>query len=251
MPIQSPQRVGQTVALRLEVGEFFEGDAAGLSGLKTARLRHHTKSQQRDLKPFLSPIAPEEEVLFNLDSAGIHLFTFDSEPLQIILSADRFHSYLHDEGLDFVRLQREQSGTADQPGRERYRRTIKTLVQAGPNATSDRTYAKSAGQRLELTPLNNPFSLKSGQPLDMKLEFDGKPLGGALVKAWHKRNGQLLTIRIRTGQDGRVKLDLPYTGAWMVSVVHMIPAVDDPNVEWESYWGSLSFGVPARAKQRH
>ncbi len=237
--------------LRLEVGEFFEGDAAGFSISRTARMRHYTAKSQQDLKPFLSPVAPEADVLFSLDSKGHHLFVFDSEPLTISLSADRFHAYLHDEGLDFVKAVREKEGTASLPGRERYRRNVKTLMLVDAAATTDRTFALTTGQRLELTPLQNPFALRPGQSLGLKVAFDGKPLGGALVKAWHKRGGQLLIIRARSTADGTVTLDLPFAGAWMLSVVHMVPASDTTDADWDSYWGNLSFMLPERGGVTH
>ena len=246
-PAPAPQKLGQTVPLRLEVGEFFVGDAAGFSISRTARMRHYTASSQQDLKPFLSPEAREAEVLFSLDTPGHHLFAFDSEPLTISLSADRFHAYLHDEGLDFVKAQREKEGTASLPGRERYRRNVKTLILVDTAASTDRTYALTTGQRLELTPLQNPFAIQPGQALGLKVEFDGKPLGGALVKAWHKREGQLLIIRARTTEKGTATLDLPFSGAWMLSVVHMVPAADTTDADWDSYWGNLTFTLPESA----
>ena len=255
-PLKNPQPVGSTVALRLEVGEFFDGDAAGFSIPKAAALRHNTASTERDLRPYLSPDAPEAEVLLELTEPGTHLLSFDSTPLRIALSADRFHAYLHDEGLDFIKAQREKAGTADQPGRERYWRNTKTLIQAGlasaKSASSDMTYAKQTGQRLEIRPLNNPLAMKAGSDLRIRIMFDGKPLSGALVKSWHKlersptdrSEGQLLTVRTRTTANGEAVLQLPYAGGWMVSVVHMVPALGEPEVDWDSYWGNLSFSLP-------
>ena len=250
VPVPSPQPVGQTLPLRLEVGEFFEGDAAGFSQARTERMYHYTGGKQVDLKPFLSSDSPEAEVLFSLASAGTHLLAFDSTPLKITLSSDTFHAYLHDEGLDFVKAQREKAGTADQPGRERYHRTVKTLIHAGrlpkSGVSTDNTHAVRVGQRLELTPLQNPFVRAPGQVLGFQIDFDGKPLAGALVKAWHHRKGQLITIRTRTTAAGRADFQLPYAGGWMVSVVHMIPTVNDTEIDWDSYWGNVTFSLPSR-----
>ena len=255
-PLKNPQPLGSTVALRLEVGEFFEGDAAGFSIPKAAALRHTTTSTERDLRPNLSPDAPEAEVLLELTEPGTHLLSFDSTPLRIALSADKFHAYLHDEGLDFVKAQREKAGTADQPGRERYWRNIKTLIQVGPASSTPRApdliYARPTSQRLEIKPLNNPLIMKPGSDLRTRIVFDGKPLAGALVKAWHKlkrastdrSEGQLLTVRTRTTANGEAVMQLPYAGEWMVSVVHMVPALGEPEVDWDSYWGNLSFSLP-------
>jgi uncharacterized GH25 family protein len=246
VPVRSPQNVGDSVPLRLEVGEFFEGDPAGLSISRTAQMRHFTASAQTDLKPFLSPDEPEVEVLFSLDRPGMHLIAYDSEPLRISLSADRFHAYLHDEGLDFIKLRREKNGTALMPGRERYSRNVKTLFVVGAANSNDRTFAISTGQRLELVPAQNPIAMRPGDALVLNVTFDGKPLVGALVKAWHKHNGQLLIIRTQTSPLGRVSINLPFSGDWMLSVVHMVATTDSTEVDWESYWGNLSFYLPDR-----
>lgn len=248
-PIQSPQPVGAAVSLRLEVGEFFEGEAAGFSIPRAVAMRHFSGGVERDLRPYLSPDEPEAEVSIELASRGTHMVSFDSEAQTISLGADRFHAYLHDEGLDFVKARREASGTADQPGRERFWRHVKALVHAGPlsekTMATDRTYATRVGQRLEILPLSNPLALRSGGNLRVRLEFESQPLAGALVKAWHHHRGQLVTMRTRTGDDGLAALNLPYAGGWMISVVHMVSTEGDPDIEWESHWGSLSFQVRA------
>lgn len=255
-PIASPQTVGSTVTLRLEVGELFNGDAAGFSIPTTKALRHFSaKAPVEDLKPFLPPKDREAEVELALDTPGTHLLAYDSAPLRISLEAGRFHAYLHDEGLDFVKTQREKAGTVDQPGRERYRRNIKTLIAVGtePKAMQalDQTYAKHASQRLEITPLHNPLAMVPGEALPVQIVFDDKPLVGALVKAWHKHDGQLVMIRATTSAQGEVVFNLPYAGDWMVSVVHMIAAENsgdeeghEEGVDWDSFWGNLSFHLP-------
>jgi len=287
-PMVSPQAVGDTVTLRLEVGEFFNGEPAGFSIPTAQALRHYSaqgpgagavqRSAQvkeepaqragdteqnavpprllvEDLRPFLPAGEREAEVALALDTPGTHLLAYDSTPLRITLEAGKFHAYLHDEGLDFVKTQREQAGTANLPGRERYRRHIKTLVQVDPmpkttaSQTHDTAHAVQVGQRLEIMPLQNPLALKPGDALPLKIVFDGKPLAGALVKAWHKRKGQLVLIRATTSAQGDVAFDLPYAGDWMVSVVHMVPAVDadEEGVDWDSFWGNLSFHLAQRA----
>ncbi len=248
-PIASPQAVGDSVTLRLEVGEFFSGEAAGFSLPTTQALRHFATGQAvQDLRPFLPAQEREAEVALALDTAGTHLLAYDSTPQRITLEAGKFNAYLHDEGLDFVKTYREKTGTTNQATRERYRRHIKTLIAVGPVPTDvqamDQTYAIHASQRLEITPLQNPLALAPGDALPIRIVFDDKPLAGALVKAWHKHRGQLVMIRATTSDAGKVEFNLPYAGDWMLSVVHMIPAVDsdaEEGVDWDSFWGNLSF----------
>ena len=56
----------------------------------------------------------------------------------------------------------------------------KALIQEG-SATSD-TYSIIVGHRLELVPLNNPFAIKLGDSLRVRVHFDGKPVSGVKVE---------------------------------------------------------------------
>ncbi len=261
-PIMQPLKVGATADLNLQVGEFFEGVLVGFSAAQTASLKHigpsgatTTTTTTRDLTG-LVPAQPVANFKLPLSTPGTHLIAFDSQPSEIELPAGQFHAYLHDEGLDFIKARREAAGTAEKPGRERYRRNVKTLLAVGNAAgqavpvAGDKIYTTRVGQRLELIPLNDPLRLAAGGALGLQLLFEGKPLEGALVKAWHKQSSQTLIIRAITTAKGEVKFNLPYSGAWMVSVVHMVPAVGAKNIDWDSLWANLSFVMPERPQRR-
>lgn len=46
--------------------------------------------------------------------------------------------------------------------------------------------------------------------------------------------------------EGHVTLELPFAGRWLLNVVHMEPVADSPDVDWDSYWGSLAFDLRSR-----
>ncbi len=54
----------------------------------------------------------------------------------------------------------------------------------------------------------------------------------------------------RTDVHGRVRLPLGGAGVWMVKAVHMIPAPPGSGADWESFWASLTFALPARPAAR-
>ena len=250
-PVTAPLSAGDTARLDLRVGEFFEGEQMGFSAPQTVGLRQYSASGSKDLRALLPPPARGAVATLNLplQVSGSYLFAFDSQPSQISLPAGTFHAYLHDEGLDFIKTQREAAGTAEKPGRERYRRHVKTLLRVadavGAGATNaaatDKTYATRTGQRLEIVPSNDPLLMKPGDALGLQVLFDDKPLTGALVKAWNRQGGQTLIIRAKTSVDGKATFNLPYAGGWMVSVVHMVPVKGAKDIDWDSLWGNLSF----------
>ena len=256
VPVTTPLTVGSVARVGVKVGEFFEGESLQWSAPQTVALRLHTADGNVDLLPSLARRGATPELSVPLRQPGTTMVTFDSQPNTISLPADTFHAYLHDEGLDFIKARRLASGDDKKPGRERYRRFVKTLMQvqaaapAEPPAAPDDTFSRVAGQRLEIVPLNDPLALAPGGDLGVKLLFDGQPLAGALVKAWHRKDGQLLIVRTRTAADGTAALTLPHPGAWMVSVVHMVPTVGVKDIDWDSLWANLSFGlaVPALAR---
>ena len=242
---------GDSASLDLRVGEYFEGDLIGFSTPQTLDLRQYTASGNVDLRALLPQNTSVPALLVPLSTPGTHMVIFNSHPSIISLSPDTFHAYLHDEGLDFIKTQREASGNASQPGRERYRRFVKTLMQVAPSRDAvpsqavkqDTTHSIITGQRLEISPISNPLLMSPGEALNLRVVFDGKPLKGALLKAWHKRGAQTLIIRAKTATDGTASFELPYAGPWMISVVHMVPVVGVKDIDWDSSWSNLTFSL--------
>jgi uncharacterized GH25 family protein len=55
----------------------------------------------------------------------------------------------------------------------------------------------------------------------------------------------------RTDANGRVRLNLPRSGMWMIKAVHMVSAPPDSGADWESIWASLTFELhPARSTSK-
>ncbi len=259
-PVTAPLAAGDTARLDLRVGEFFEGESLGFSAPQTVALRQYTASGSKDLRAMLPPASRGAIPTLNLPlpSPGSYLLAFDGQPNQISLPSGTFHAYLHDEGLDFIKTQREAAGTAEKPGRERYRRYIKTLLRVGNSPASgattangaDKTYATRTGQQLEIVPSNDPLLMKPGDVLGLQVLFDDKPLAGALVKAWNKQGGQTLIVRAKTSVEGKATFNLPYPGGWMISVVHMVPSKGVKDIDWDSLWGNLSFHLAPAVASR-
>jgi uncharacterized GH25 family protein len=236
------------VALALRVGENFAGEPVGFGRPMAASLRWFSRTGEVDLTPQLPDGLNQDSVALAFDRAGAQLIALDTQPFTIALPADTFNAYLREEGLERVMAQRKAAGQDTHPGRERYRRHVKTLLRVG--GQSDASCCVRAGQTLEIVPLTDPHRLRPGGALALQVLFNGQPLQGALVKVWNQRGAQLNVLRTRTGADGRSTTTLPWSGVWMASVVHMVPTTDNSDWDWDSHWGNLTFEMPAVGSAR-
>lgn len=153
-------------------------------------------------------------------------------------SLAEFERYLRLEGLDHLLDAARKRHTAKGLIFEQYERCAKTLL-AGPdisNAPPDRTL----GLPLELLAETNPYRLDPDRKLRVRLLYHGKPLAGALVKAFNKTD-PLQPLETRTDGDGRATFTLARPGAWLVSAVHMIPAPLLSDADWQSSRASVTF----------
>ncbi len=179
---------------------------------------------------------------FSVSSAGTYLLGMERNSVTNILEAEKFREYLAEEGLTKVYEDRERRGETAKFGYERYSRYIKSLISVG--AKNDSTYKRNLGFKLEIVPLENPYSKKSGQFLKFKILFNGQPLALTNVAAYNRNGEKISTKKHQTDKDGVVRIKLEDSGFWLVRLVKMERCRQDcEEIDWESYWASLSFEV--------
>ena len=239
----SAPAVGASVQMTLRVGERLRGELVGFTSSHAASLRVLSAGKNQDLGARVPTGSMLPALQFSFAKPGSYVLAYESHPSQVVLPAEKFHAYLEDEGLGWVIRQREAAGTAASPGRERFRRSAKALLKVG--GKSDSASTRSAGQRLDLTPLEDPLARTTANTLRFMLRFDGQPRPGVLVKAWHKEGEEITMLRTTTDAQGRFEFALPVAGSWMLSAVHMVATTDSSQVDWDSFWSSLSFELPA------
>ena len=233
--------VGATVRLAINVGMDFRGERREFTPARVAHLRHFSAAGVED---WTDRATGQTELPVAFATAGTHVVAFDSTPSLITLEAGKFHDYLREEGLEAIIALREQTSEAAKPGRERYRRCNKVLVQTA--GVADATWAVRTGQRLELVPLADPATVRPGGALGFVLLLDGRPLANAAVRAWHRDGDPLITRDARTNAAGEVSFTLPAAGLWMFSTVHMRRLTGEPDADWESLWGNLTLALASR-----
>lgn len=184
---------------------------------------------------------------FTTGGAGTYLVGVSTAPRMIELSAKDFNDYLRHDGVMDVLAAREEEGTLDQPARERYSKHVKALVQVG-DMRSD-TYSHRLGYPIEIVPQQNPYALGTGDALEVLVLRAGEPVADQIVYASyeghhaHGADGEHHeAVQTRTDGAGLARIPLDHGGRWYVRLIHMVP-VDEPDVDYESNWATLTFEV--------
>ena len=177
---------------------------------------------------------------------GLQWIGYQSQPTPMLLDARKFEEALKDEGLERVVAERARRGQSNAQGRERFSRCAKALLDSKGAKAGARAGVFDAplGFTLELVPRKNPYALRPGGELPISLLFRGKPAANVLVVAMSKDDPQK-TVSARTDANGLVTLRIAHPGFWLVKAVHMESAPPDAGVDWESWWASVTFDLPA------
>jgi uncharacterized GH25 family protein len=229
--------VGATVGLRLFVGPHFEGEPFPRVPQLISKFVLVSAAGEQ---PIPGAAGADPAGTIRVAEPGLAVVGYRSLNYPVSLDAAKFEEYLNEEGLEKILAQRAKRGETGKPAREVFSRCAKALLDVGGSGATG--FDRPLGFTLELLPEKNPYALRPGDSLPVRLLLDGKPLGGALVHAQlHGQPG--VTSAARTGRDGRATLGLAKAGFWMVKAVDMGPAPAGTDADWQSLWASLTFEI--------
>jgi hypothetical protein len=175
------------------------------------------------------------------DRPGIYIVAVETEPKLITLEADKFNEYLVSDGLMPIYQIRRKEGSLDQPGRERYSKSPKAIVQIARGGAGNP--CRVVGLPLEIVPLRNPFALKRGDTLSVRVLFREEPLADANLGWDVPGDGDAPLGTVRTDARGEALVPIAQLGLMTIRLTHMTrPKTAD--YEWESFWTTLTFRIP-------
>lgn len=239
MPSKFRVKARELMTLTFYVGEDFMGEIWGKRIERTLRVTDFVGKKQTDLTA-LAIQSDSNDIKLSFDKEGTHVVAMRSKNSFIALEAAKFNDYLKDDGIENIYALREKKGDLDKPSRELYSRCAKTLIQVGDK--TDNTFKKNTGMPLEIIPLQNPYLAKIGDKMTVKVLFQGKPLADKMVVTWNKTaTTKTRQQKLRTDAKGNMTFTLDEKGQWMVSTVHMIELTDNPEGNYQSFWGNLTF----------
>jgi uncharacterized GH25 family protein len=173
-----------------------------------------------------------------LTGSGHIILTATNRAQVTEMKADEFQEYLEEEGLSDVVAGRAQRGETGVAAKERYTMYAKSILLVG---TPGEGFKRLVGTPIELVPVADPYRLKSGERLPVRVLFRGKPIANVAVKAISTTTGDKQRIVGRSNADGMVLV--PVTpGAWRLQAIYMERS-PNPDADWESHWTTLTFQV--------
>lgn len=173
---------------------------------------------------------------------GTLLLISHTTPNFIELDPEKFRQYLEHEHLDEVLAWRRKNGEQDKPGRELYSKYVKAIVRCGQ---PDGFHSHEVGFPIEFIAEADPYSLKPGQHLPVRLQFRGRPAAGVAVEAaWLERGSAKMETVGRTDRSGRIRIPIRAAGPHRLHAIVMERLPNGSRADWESFWATLTFSIP-------
>ena len=230
---------GEQINLRFMVGEQFVGEnwTGNRSRIKSM---HFYYGGVKDSCHQNFSDKQGDSMQIALYDEGTAMITMNTVNSFIELEADKFNTYLLEDGLKEAYDDRIRNGDSSKAGREYYQRSIKTIIQVGSNR--DKTYKQLTNLPIDIIPDDHPYHLSKDDNFKVRLLFMKTPMAHQLVKVWHRQNDKTSVQTVTTDENGEVKFFATPSGKWMISTVKMVKLSNDPKADWQSYWGSLTWG---------
>ena len=176
-------------------------------------------------------------------SAGTYVLGVSTRPNVIALSGEEFNGYLRSDGIPDELARRQRERVLGDSARERYAKHVKALLQVGDARSAE--FGTTLGYPAELVPLDNPYALRPGATLRVRVLVDGEPVANQyVVYGGRTADGARVPQRgVRSNADGIARIRLTGRGHRYVKFIHMTRVADDPAVTHESKWATLTFDV--------
>ena len=118
---------------------------------------------------------------FKTGEPGTWVAGLSTAPRVIDMSAEDFNGYLEHDGVVDMLAWRRENDSLGADASEKYSKYVKAIFQVGEETSDD--WNTVLGYPLEFIPLSNPYTLNTGDQLQVKLLYKGEPLANQLVYA--------------------------------------------------------------------
>jgi len=258
LPSTANPAAGADFDLGMRVAEVFPGEPVAW---RTGHVVEFAVIDARGRTDLESPAIAGDpaQARLRLRTPGTAVVALATDPSYLTLEGPQFTAYLQEEGHE-VPLAARRGDKAASPGRERYTRHVKTLLNvAGPNGSVALT---RVGLTLEIVPERDLATLAPGGTLPVRVFFRNAPHANGLLCAADAADLSAPSAAHDAGAApgggkgpyawcgrldgaGRISVPIARAGWQMLRTSKMIELHDDPKADWHSFWSSLTFQVAA------
>ena len=173
---------------------------------------------------------------------GNYVVGLSTMPREIELKGKDFNEYLTHDGIPDTLAERKRKKELNKDVVERYSKHVKTIFQVGDKQSDN--FKTALGYPVEIVPVTNPYSLKSGNTFEFQCLKNGKPLVNQFVMTGREDGNDKLIAgkNVRTDKNGFAKIKLDGAGKWYVRFINMT-RLTDPKLNYESKWATLTFQI--------
>ena len=230
---------GEKATISFRVGENFEGENWSGNRSKINFCSLYLGGIKTDLSSSLSDKKGDSiQTVFSQEGTAVVVYSSINSFIE--LEAGKFNAYLREDGLQEAIEYRKQHQETDSMSHEFYQRSVKTILQVGDRY--DSCFKQPTPLPLDIIPLQHPYLIKDKQKMTVQVLFNKKPLAEQLIKIWYRLDNKTMEEELLTDPDGMISFKIKKSGRWMVSTVKMIHLENDPKANWQSYWGSCTWG---------
>jgi len=176
-------------------------------------------------------------------AAGTYVLGVSTKPRVLEMVGSAFNAYLQSDGIPDELAARRAQRRLNDPAKERYEKHVKALVQVG--ATTSSAFGTVLGYPAELVPMENPYAMRVGATLPVRVLVDGKPVANQFIQygGLTDKGGRVAQRNVRSDAAGVVRIPLDRTGSYYVKFISMQRIANDTAANHASKWGSLTFGM--------
>ena len=186
---------------------------------------------------------------------GTYIVGASTKPRDLGMSGHDFNVYLDHDGIPDILAARADVDTAGEDVWERYAKHVKAVLQVGDKVSKPKTWWRFWGEKdpayltrlgypAEIVPLDNPYAMNVGDELSFLVLVDGEPVPNQNVLLGGERGGEEFEeVNTRSDAEGIARFVIPEAGNWYVEFIHMAPVETEEDLDYESKWATLAFGM--------
>ncbi len=228
-----------TLKADIMVGQLFKGHAQIYNEEKFAVL---DITQGRSRERITGRLGDLPAIVHTLDKPGLYTVGYQSTGSTISYSNwQKFSSFLHAEGLEWVIEEHRSKGFPDRDFDEVFYRYAKSVVGWQSLEGNDIIL----GMPFEIVLLNNPY-MTSSDSVDVEVMWNSEPYPDAQLAVFQKSaEGVVVRTDYLTDKFGKTSVPIVAGHQYLLNTVYMeLRNEETDEALWNSHWASITFEVP-------